>query len=211
MASDANMPGFFTRLFSSSDEPLDDAPPPRWTPTDFMDDDDRELAIFLSMSIFGVFILSGGVIFIFEACRYVVVGVCSWVYERTPWGKAFELEQQNKALELERRKELEQREKALELERRKRAIELERREKDIDRELKEASNARQARARALDLEIGVCNGLLEMLKRSVASTEDRAAELETEKELLYQEGLREEREALDKKMVMRRVPKTDAQ
>ncbi|KAJ3831912.1 hypothetical protein F5878DRAFT_647227 [Lentinula raphanica] len=129
------------------------------------------------------------------------VRACSWVYEHSPWGRASERKR---------------RERAIELERQERAVELERREKEIDRELKEASNTRQARALALDFEIGVCKCLLEMLQRSVASTEHRALELEREKELLSQEAIREEREALAKKqklvkVVIRRVPKAGAQ
>ncbi|KAJ3770268.1 hypothetical protein FB446DRAFT_790633 [Lentinula raphanica] len=85
-----------------------------------------------------------------------------------------------------------------------RASELRRREKDV--ELREALNARKARTLTLDVEIGVCKGLLETLKHSVAAAEERASELQKEKLLLSQEVLREGNEAPGKKMVRRRAP-----
>ncbi|KAJ3816956.1 hypothetical protein F5878DRAFT_646674 [Lentinula raphanica] len=82
--------------------------------------------------------------------------------------------------------------------------ELEKREKAI--EAQEVLVARQARSLVLDAEIGVCNRLLEIFRQSMTSAEDRAEALETEKELLLLEVLRDERNATEQKLVRRRLP-----
>ncbi|KAJ3752703.1 hypothetical protein EV360DRAFT_88490 [Lentinula raphanica] len=85
--------------------------------------------------------------------------------------------------------------------------ELERREKAV--ELKETMNACQARTLSLDIEIGVCKRLLEIFRGSVTSQEDRVLELEKEKELVWQELLCDEREALDHELIRRRISAAD--
>ncbi|KAJ3834513.1 hypothetical protein F5878DRAFT_664703 [Lentinula raphanica] len=84
--------------------------------------------------------------------------------------------------------------------------ELERREKAV--ELEEALVVRQARTLALDVEIGVCKRLLEVLRHSVTSAEDREFELEKDKEALLEEVLREEIDVfeMDNSFVRRRLP-----
>ncbi|KAJ3714853.1 hypothetical protein C8R42DRAFT_646294 [Lentinula raphanica] len=218
MASDADTAGFFKRIFSqSSSEPLD-TPAPRWTPPVRYKDTIEDFSEDLSLLLIGGYCVVMAIVFVVV---FVIPRACSLVYKLSPWGRALERERQKKAteLELEQRKkatelELEQRKKAteLELERRKRdrELELKRREGEIDCELKEASKARRARVLALDAEIGVCKRLLEIFRGSVTSQEDRVLELEKEKESLSQEALREEREALDKKLDMRRVLNTGA-
>ncbi|KAJ3830926.1 hypothetical protein F5878DRAFT_668156 [Lentinula raphanica] len=85
-----------------------------------------------------------------------------------------------------------------------RIYELERREKAM--QLQEAMVARQMQSLALDVEIGVCKRLSEILKRSVASAEDREFELEKEKECLLEETFRDERDAPDQTLVRHRLP-----
>ncbi|KAJ3715436.1 hypothetical protein C8R42DRAFT_645836 [Lentinula raphanica] len=131
-----------------------------------------ELGLFLCfMVIMSVYIFSVLAVF-----YHVTMFAGSWIYEHMPCIRNKELERREKELE-QREKELEQRERAL--------------------ELKESMVARQARTLALDVDIGVCNHLVKILKHSLTATEVRKLELENERVSLLPEATGDDHNAME--------------
>ncbi|KAJ3762555.1 hypothetical protein EV360DRAFT_66951 [Lentinula raphanica] len=127
---------------------------------------DREEVLFFTSALFGMasFLFVGGfiVVAIFEECYGATVKACSWVCK--PWTRISELEQREKVIE-RWEKVIEQREKTV--------------------DLKETLITRQAQNLSLDVEIGVCKCLLEILRHDMKSMEEKTSALEKEKASLF--------------------------
>ncbi|KAJ3764238.1 hypothetical protein EV360DRAFT_77656 [Lentinula raphanica] len=128
----------------------------------------RKEVLVLTLAFFGtvgvLFLCGIIVVATLKGCYNVTVKAYAWACK--PWTRIREFEQRKKVVE-RWEKVIERREKAI--------------------ELKETLIAHQAQNLALDVEIGVCKRLLDILKHSVKSTEEKTSALEKEKESLLHE------------------------